>query len=92
MTISKELILGLFAEVEKLMIRNVKMEEYIRSLRRPEDADFSFEDEVLKSDQIGTANEEDIQKIFRGIRDTIERGSDPDSGLRQVLAKLRVPN
>jgi hypothetical protein len=79
-------------EVEKLMIKNVKMEEYIRGLRRSEGTDFSFEDEVLKSDQIGTANEEDIRNFFRGIRDTVGRDSDPDSGLRQVLAKLRVLN
>ena len=71
MAVSKEMILALFTEVEKLMIKNVRMEEYIRDLPQAEAADFSFDDEVMKGDQIGTANEEEIRKIFRAVRDTI---------------------
>ena len=92
MAISKETILTLFTEVEKLMIKNVKMEEYIRHHPQAEAADFSFDDEVMKGNLIGSANEEEIRKIFLAVRDTIQRGSDPDSELRRVLAKLRVLN
>jgi len=90
MPVTKELILGLFTEVENLMVKNVKMEEYIRDHPQAEAADFSFDDEVLKIGQVGTANEEEIRKFFRAVRDTIQRDFDPDSGLKQVLAKLRA--
>ena len=48
MEISEELLLNLVEAVKKLMVKNLRMEEYIRSLPRAERAEFSLENERFR--------------------------------------------
>jgi len=89
MDISEELLLNLVEAVKKLMVKNLRMEEYIRSLPRADRAEFSLEDEI-PSDAQATHNEKEIQRTFSGIRDTILEGSDPGPKLKQALSRVRA--
>lgn len=89
MDISEELLLNVVETVKKLMVKNLRMEEYIRSLPRAERAEFSLEDEI-PSDAQATHNEKEIRKAFSSIRDTILKGSDPGPELKQALSRVRA--
>jgi hypothetical protein len=58
-------------------------------LPRAERAEFSLENEI-PSDVQATHNENEIQRTFSGIRDTILEGSDPGPKLKQALSRVRA--